>query len=87
MDPKQIAKQMIVFNKTAFDNNFRAMQALQEQTERLVNKFWDKSPMFPEEGKKVISDWMTAYKKGCEDFKSVVDDNFKKVEDFFEETK
>lgn len=87
MDPKQIAKQMIVFNKTAFDNNFRAMQALQEQTERLVNKFWDQSPMFPEEGKKVISDWMTAYKKGCEDFKSVVDDNFKKVEDFFQETK
>jgi polyhydroxyalkanoate synthesis regulator phasin len=87
MDPKQIAKQMIVFNKTAFDNNFRAMQALQEQTESLVNKFWDKSPMFPEEGKKVISDWMTAYKKGCEDFKSVVDDNFKKVEDFFQETK
>ena len=87
MDPKQIAKQMIVFNKVAFDNNFRAMQALQEQTERLVNKFWDKSPMFPEEGKKVISDWMTAYKKGCEDFKSVVDDNFKKVEDFFQETK
>ena len=87
MDPKQIAKQMIVFNKTAFDNNFRAMQALQEQTEKLVNKFWDKSPMFPEEGKKVISDWMTAYKKGCEDFKSVVEDNFKKVEDFFKETK
>ncbi len=87
MDPKLIAKQMIVFNKTAFDNNFRAMQALQEQTEGLVNKFWDKSPMFPEEGKKVISDWMTAYKKGCKDFKLVMDDNFKKVEDFFEEKK
>lgn len=56
MDPKQIAKQMIVFNKTAFDNNFRAMQALQEQTERLVNKFWEKSPVFPEEGKKAISE-------------------------------
>jgi len=39
MDPKLIAKQMITFNKTAFDNNFRAMQALHEQTERLVNKF------------------------------------------------
>lgn len=87
MDPKQIAKQMIDFNKTAFDNNFRAMQALHEQTERLVNKFWEKSPVFPEEGKKAISDWMAAYKKGCEDFKGVVDDNFKKVEDFFKETK
>jgi polyhydroxyalkanoate synthesis regulator phasin len=87
MDPKQIAKQMIVFNKTAFDNNFHAMQALQEQTERLVGRFWEKTPMFPEEGKQAISDWMKAYKKGCEDFKTVVDDNFKKVEDFFKETK
>ena len=54
MDPKQIAKQMIVFNKTAFDNNFQAMQAWHEQTERLVNKFWETTPMFPEEGKKAI---------------------------------
>ncbi len=42
MDPKQIAKQMVAFNKTAFDNNFRAMQALQEQTERMVNKILGK---------------------------------------------
>ena len=63
------------------------MQALQDQTERLVSKFWEKTPMFPEEGRKAISDWMTAYKKGCEDFKNVVDDNFKKVEEFFKETK
>jgi polyhydroxyalkanoate synthesis regulator phasin len=87
MNPKQIAKQMIAFNKTAFDNNFIAVKSLQEQTERIINKFWEKSPLFPEEGKKVVSEWMTAYKKGCDDFKSVVDENFKKVEDFFNETK
>lgn len=86
MDPKSIAKQMIVFNKTAVDNNFRAMQAWHEQTERVVNKFWEKSPMFPEEGKKVIAEWMTAYKKGCDDFKKLVDENFRKVEEFFKET-
>ncbi|PKN89014.1 MAG: hypothetical protein CVU51_02500 [Deltaproteobacteria bacterium HGW-Deltaproteobacteria-1] len=87
MDPKQIAKQMIVCNKTAFDNNFRAMQLLQEQTERLVGKFWEKCPMFPEEGKKAIADWMTSYKKGCADFKNTVDDNFKKTDEFFKESK
>jgi polyhydroxyalkanoate synthesis regulator phasin len=87
MDPKQIAKQMIIFNKTAFDNNFHAMQALREQTQMLVNKFWEKSPMFPEEGKKAISEWMNAYKKGSDDFKNIVDENFKKVEDFFNESK
>lgn len=87
MDPKQIAKQMISFNKAAFDNNFNAMNALCEQTERLINKFWEKSPIFPEEGKKAISDWMNAYKKGCQDFQNAVDDNFKKVEEFFTENK
>lgn len=87
MDQKQIAKQMIAFNKTAFDNNFSAMNALHEQTEKIINKFWEKTPMFPEEGKKAISEWMKAYKNGCEDFKKVVDENFKKVEDFFEEHK
>lgn len=87
MDPKQIAKQMIAFNKTAFDNNFNAISKLHEQTEMIVNKFWEKSPMFPEQGKKAISEWMKAYKKGCDDFKNAVDENFKKVEDFFSENK
>ena len=87
MDPKQIAKQMIAFNKAAFDNNFNAMNSLHEQTERLINKFWEKSPIFPEEGRKAISEWIKTYKKGCEDFKKTVDDNFQKVDDFFAEKK
>ena len=37
----------------------------------------------PEEGKKAISDWMQTYKKGCEDFKKLVNDNYEKVEAFF----
>ena len=85
MNPKQIAKQMIAFNKTAFDNNFNAMKTLHEQTERIINKFWEKTPMFPEEGRKAIAEWIKAYKKGCEDYKNIVDENFKKVEDFFAE--
>ena len=87
MDPKQIAKQMIVFNKTTFDNNFHAMQAVHEQTEKLINKFWEKSPMFPEQGKQAITGFLNAYKKGSEDFKKMVDENFKKVEDYFSESK
>lgn len=87
MNPKQIAQQMIAFQKTAFDNNFNAMKSLHEQTERIISKFWEKTPMFPEEGKKAVADWMKAYKKGCDDFKNIVDENFKKVDDFFNEQK
>jgi hypothetical protein len=78
----QIFKQMITFNKTAFDNSFNALVTLQEQTEKMVKAFLDQATWLPEEGKKVTLDWVQAYKKGCEDFKKAVDENFKRVEDF-----
>jgi polyhydroxyalkanoate synthesis regulator phasin len=79
----QLFKQMINFNKTAFDNSFNAMVTLQEQTEKMVNTFLEQATWLPEEGKKVTIDWVKAYKKACEDFKKTIDENFKKVEDFF----
>ena len=83
MEPKQIAKQMIDFNKTAFDNSFEAMAVIQEQTEKMVVSLMEQSALFPEEGKKLINDWIKTYKKGREEFKAAADENFKKVEAFF----
>lgn len=83
MEQKQIAKQMMDFNKTAFDNSFNAMAALQDQTEKLVLSFLDKAAWFPGEGKKAIHDWVTSYKKGREDFKSAADESYQKVADYF----
>ena len=82
MEQKEILKQMIAFNKTAFDNSFNAMVMVQEQTERMVNTFLVQSTWLPDEGKTVISDWVKAYKKGREDFKKLVDQSYKRVEDF-----
>ena len=83
MDPKQIAKQMIQFTKTTFDNTFDAITVLQEQTEKLIGTYLDQVPLLPEEVKKAIADWMNAYKKGREEFKAAAERNYKKVEDFF----
>jgi len=83
MDPKQVAKQMIQFNKAAFDNTFTAMTVLQEQTEKMMSMFLEQSPWIPAERKKDISDWIKAYKRGRDNFKIVVEDNYKKVEDYF----
>jgi hypothetical protein len=83
MDQKAIAKQMIQFNKTAFDNTFNAMTMVSDQNEKMVGTFMEQASWLPEEGKKAIRDWLTAYKKGCEDFKNLVDENYKKVEEFF----
>ena len=83
MDPKQIVKQMIQFNKTTFDNTLDAITVLQEQTDKLIAMYLEQAPMIPAEGKKAIADWMKAYKKGREDFKAAVEGNYKKVEIFF----
>jgi len=83
MDQKQIAKQMIEFNKTAFDNTFSAMIAMQDQTEKMVFRFLEKAPWFPEEGKKAINDWMNTYKKSREDFRTSAEGSYKKVADYF----
>jgi hypothetical protein len=83
MDPNQLFKQMIEFNKTTFDNSFNAIVMLQEQTEKMVNSYLEQAPWLTEEGKKVLNEWANAYKKSCVDFKKAVDDNFKRVEEFF----
>jgi len=74
---------MIDFQKTTFDNTFNDMDALQEQTESMVNVLMKQSVWLPEDGKKVINEWVTAYQKGRDDFKKSVDENFSKVEEFF----
>lgn len=83
MDSNQLVKQMIAFNKAVSDNHFRVLAAFHEQTERMVKQGFDKSPLLPEEGKKAAADWLKAYKKYCDDFKSRIDHNFQEAEKYF----
>jgi len=83
METGKIAKQMIDFQKTAFDNVFGAMVALQDQTEKMVNITIEQSAWLPKDGKKVINEWTETYKKGRDDFKKFVDENFSRAEGFF----
>ena len=83
MDQKQIARQMIQFNKTAFDSSFNAMTMVYEQNEKMFETFLAQTPGLPEEGKKVVKDWMSTYRTGCNDFKKQVDENYAKVEEYF----
>jgi hypothetical protein len=86
MDTGKMAKQMINFHKATYDNTFNSMVMLQDQTEKMLNAFLAQATWLPEEGKRVIDEWLTAYKKGREDFRKLADDNFKKMDDFFATT-
>ena len=82
MDPKQITKQMMDFNKTVFDNTFIAIMTMQNQTENVAVGLLEKSQWIPEEGKKNISAWLKTYKKACDDFRVAADENYKKALDY-----
>lgn len=83
METEKYAKQMIDFQKTTFDNTFNAVVMVQDQTERLFETALEQTTWLPEEGRRVINEWVSAYKKGRSEFKGIVDENFVKMADLF----
>jgi hypothetical protein len=81
MDHKHLIKQALAFNKTTFDNAFTAMTAMQEQTGSMTGKFTQQLPWLTEEGRKMIKQWEAPFRKGRDDFKAAMDENYKKAED------
>ncbi len=84
----KVAKQVMDFQKAAFDNTFNAISMLQDQTEKTFTTFMETGlwPV-PQEGKKVITEWVQTLKKGREEFKKVMDDGFSRVENYFTQEK
>ena len=62
MDHREIAKQITGFFKATFDNGFNAITMLRENTERTITISLARSPWFPEEGRKLVSEWLRVYK-------------------------
>ena len=83
MDQKIVVKQLIDFHKSTFKNSFNAMGMLQDQTEKMLNTFFSQANWVPQDFKRVMGEWATNYKKGRDEFKKSVDENFKRVDDYF----
>lgn len=84
MDQKQIIKQMVEFNQSAFDNAYDAIVTIQDQTEQIAEKMMDQADWMPVEGRKVIDNWVDVYKTSRKNFKVQVDNNYKQIEKLFE---
>jgi hypothetical protein len=82
METREMFKQMVSFNKAAFENYYNTMVAMQDQTEKVIQMCLDQSPLLPKEGKKAIEEWKEAFKKGRENFKGIVEESFKKAESY-----
>lgn len=83
MEQAKIAKQMISFQKSLFENSFRAMSMVQDQTEQMVNTFLGQLPWANDEMKKTVGDSVSFYKDARDKFKAAVDEGFEKLEEMF----
>ena len=84
MVAENIAKQIIDFQKAAFDNTFNATVMVQDQAERLFNSAVEQAAWMPEESKRLFDEWIRMAKVGRNDFKSIVDDNFTRLAEFLD---
>lgn len=83
MDQIQTIKQMLDFNKKAFDNVFNSVSSLQDDTESLFSGLMERANLITPEGRKIMSQLTESYRKGRVDFKTMADENYRKASEYF----
>ena len=86
-DPSKITLKIMEMQKSAIDNTYDSIVALQNQTEKMTISMLEQIPYLPQDSIKIIDEWSLAYKKSQDEYKKSFDENYKKLEDFFSDAK
>lgn len=87
VDSKKMVKQVIDFQKTAFEGAFTAVSFIQDQASNGVQQAIDAAVWMPAENRKQADALLAACAQSREQFKEFVGDNFDRIESIFAETK
>jgi len=87
MDQMQTGKDLMDFNKKAFNNYFAILGIFQDQAEKILIAMVDQFPAFSEEAKKNMDYWTNANKQVLDNYKTIADKSFQKVEECFVSSK
>ena len=79
--------QVFEYQKTLFDNSFTMMVTLQDQGQQMMDQAFEKSPLLPDDSKKMCSYWNDFIKQNRENCKQYVDSSFDKIKKVFAESK
>lgn len=84
MIDRTMCKRMTAFQKMAWDNFFTAMDKMHEQGESVSIGFLNQTAWLPEENKTMFKEWSKGCKAARSQFKTMIDDGFKSIEDWSE---
>jgi hypothetical protein len=80
----KLALSVVDFQKTTFDNTFKVITQLQEQSEKIVTSMLNDADWMPKEGKAVVKEWTNLLKSARRDFEKTVDRSFDLISDLLE---
>ena len=87
MEPNQITKQALDYQRGAFSSWYGAMSIIQEQAAVAVNTMLSQASWIPDQGRQVILSWLSACKNECDRCKVYVEENFSGLEKYFVQEK
>ncbi|MDY6795827.1 MAG: hypothetical protein SWK76_11230 [Actinomycetota bacterium] len=81
MDPKMMQKMMIEGMRAGMRASFDAMNAMQEQVEKMWRMLLEQSGDMQKEGEKALAEWLENMRKGREEFRRNMEDGVRKMEE------
>ena len=76
MEPLNVTRQMLAYQKQAVDNFQNMWDVAQTQTSTAVDQLMDQAPWIPQESRKALENWRTLMKQERERFSAYVDQCF-----------
>ena len=84
MEQLNMAKQMMAFQKAAYDNYLNVLDTVYEQGQKIIDMSIDQTTWWlPQEGKKAMTGWLGQLNEARTGFLQAVDENFKKFQSMF----
>ena len=79
METQKIAKQMIDFQRTMFNNTYNAVTVIQDNSESMMNGYLKQFPWLTDEARKPLNDSMTFFKESKNNYQKIVDEGFQNL--------
>ena len=80
METNQMTKKILEFQKGALTGWYDVMASMQEQAASSIDLVLDQSDWLPIEGRRMMQNWLNACKKGCNDYKELVEESIDELE-------
>jgi hypothetical protein len=80
MEANQITKKLLDFQKGAISQWFDVVTSIQDRTASSLTMAMDQSLWMPDKGRQMVESWVSACKKGCHDYKELVEGSISGLE-------